>query len=154
MLTSSARCLAAHAVVGVTLLALALGACGDDDDSTATTASTPAAETTATETAEDTTTTQEDTTTGEASDGEAPIDPVTGNQGEFCRGAESPPNIVNVISYGTDCAAVEAAMSEIRGVTKSFRIGDFQCTRESGSKFSGTWECLGEANFFTFDFAD
>ena len=73
---------------------------------------------------------------------------------ERCTAAESPPNIVNVISHGADCGAVADAMAEIRSVSREFRIGDFQCTRVEGTRLSGTWECRGEANYFTFDFGD
>jgi hypothetical protein len=108
------------------LAAAALGACGGDDDETTGTA----------ETSPTTTST-------------------TGAVGtERCTEAESPPNIVNVISHGTDCGAVAEAMAEIRSVSREFRIGDFQCTRVEGARLSGTWECRGEANYFTFEFGD
>ena len=45
-------------------------------------------------------------------------------------------------------------MAEIRSVSTEFRIGDFECARTSGSELSGTWECRGEASYFTFQFAD
>ena len=78
----------------------------------------------------------------------------TGLPEERCREAESPPNIVDVISYGADCGAVADAMAEIGSVSTEFRIGDFQCSRVSGSELSGTWECRGEASYFTFQFGD
>ena len=116
-------------VAALALLAmLALAGCGDDEDTTST------ATTTVTETA---------------------TDPYrTGFPEERCRGAESPPNIVEVISYGADCGAVEDAMAELESVSKSFRIGDFECSRTSGGRLGGTWECLGEASYFTFEFGD
>jgi hypothetical protein len=78
----------------------------------------------------------------------------TGLPQQHCPQAESPPNIVNVISYGASCEAVEDAMSQLQSVSRQFRIGDFECTRSSGTKLSGTWECKGEASYFTFDFGD
>jgi hypothetical protein len=108
--------------------AVAIAACGDEDATTTSPATTTATETTVT-------------------DG-------TGLAEERCTEAESPPNIVNVISHGTDCGAVADAMAEIRSVSRAFRIGDFQCTRVEGTRLSGTWECRGEANYFTFDFGD
>jgi hypothetical protein len=78
----------------------------------------------------------------------------TGLPEQPCPKAESPPNIVNVVSYGASCEAVEDAMSQLQSVSKRFRIGDFECTRSSGTKLSGTWECKGEASYFTFDFGD
>jgi hypothetical protein len=103
----------------------ALGACGDDE--TTGTAETSPATTTTTDIAAGT---------------------------ERCTEAESPPNITNVVSHGTDCGAVADAMAEIRSVSREFRIGDFQCARVEGTRLSGTWECRGEANYFTFEFAD
>jgi hypothetical protein len=116
-------------LTGVLLTALtaaALAACGDDETSTTTPATSTEVSSTAT------------TTAGE----------------ERCTDAESPPNIVNVISHGADCGAVADAMGEIGSVSREFRIGDFQCTRVEGSRLSGTWECRGEANYFTFAFGD
>ena len=106
------------------LAAVAVAACGDDETTTTPATSTESSSTT--------------TTSGE----------------ERCAEAESPPNIVNVISHGADCGAVADAMAEIRSVSREFRIGDFQCARVKGTRLSGTWECRGEANYFTFDFGD
>ena len=78
----------------------------------------------------------------------------TGLPEQPCPKAESPPNIVNVVSYGASCEAVEDAMSQIKSVSRQFRIGDFECTRTSGTRLSGAWECKGEAAYFTFDFGD
>jgi hypothetical protein len=106
------------------LVAAALAACGDDE-TTGTAETSP-------------TTTNTDIAVGT----------------ERCAEAESPPNITNVVSHGTDCGAVADAMAEIRAVSREFRIGDFQCARVAGTRLSGTWECRGEANYFTFEFAD
>jgi hypothetical protein len=124
------------AVATIALVAAgALAGCGDDEGTT-TTSTTTTSTTTATIT-------------------ETAADPHgTGLPEERCREAESPPNIVDVISYGADCGAVEDAMSELRSVSKSFRIGDFECSRTSGTRLGGTWECLGEASYFTFEFGD
>src|SRR4051794_20393313 len=97
------------------------------------------------------TTTTATTSTTESTS--APTDE-TGLPKERCPGAESPPNIVDVISYGAPCSAVEDAMAQLKSVSTSFRIGDFECSRTSGSELSGTWECLGEASYFTFAFGD
>jgi hypothetical protein len=78
----------------------------------------------------------------------------TGLPEQPCPKAESPPNIINVVSYGAACEAVEDAMSQLQSVSKQFRIGDFECTRSSGTRLSGTWECKGEASYFTFEFGD
>ena len=75
-------------------------------------------------------------------------------QPQACPGADSPPNIVEVTSYGADCAAVEDAMAELRSVGREFRLGDFECARTSGTRLGGTWECRGEASYFTFVFGD
>jgi hypothetical protein len=111
---------------------LALAACGDDDESASTTSSTES--------------TADAGATG-ATGGD-------GSQGEPCPGADSPPNITDVTSYGADCAAVEDAMAKIGSISTSFELGDFSCERESGSELAGTWRCDGEAAYFTFDFAD
>ena len=111
--------------ISVVVLAVGLGACGGDDETTATTSSST------------TTSTDE-----------------TGLPEQACPKAESPPNIVNVVSYGASCEAVEDAMSQLQSVSKQFRIGDFECTRSSGTRLSGTWECKGEASYFTFEFGD
>jgi hypothetical protein len=116
----------ASAIALSILAAAALGACGGDDDETAGTAETSP------------TTTNTTIAVGT----------------ERCTEAESPPNIVNVISHGTDCGAVADAMAEIQSVSREFRIGDFQCERVEGTRLSGTWECRGEANYFTFQFGD
>jgi hypothetical protein len=108
------------------LLAVGAGACGGDDETTASSSTT----TTSTSTDE------------------------TGLPEQDCPHAESPPNIVNVVSYGASCEAVEDAMSQLQSVSRQFRIGDFECTRSSGTSLSGTWECKGEASYFTFDFGD
>jgi hypothetical protein len=107
------------------LAALALAACGGDDEGASTSPST--------------------STTS---------DSTGGLPKQRCRAAESPPNIVNVISHGADCGAVEAAMAELTQVRTKFRIGDFECARTSGGRLSGTWECRGEASYFTFEFGD
>jgi hypothetical protein len=114
----------------VAALALAgVSACGDDDDDA------PAAGT-------------ETTTTTTETVGETDFQPVP------CPDADSPPNIVNVTSYGADCGAVEDAMDELRSVGREFRLGDFECARTSGTRLGGTWECRGEAAYFTFEFGD
>jgi hypothetical protein len=112
-------------VIALTVLALGLGACGDDDETTGSTV----------------------TTTSTSTD-------ETGLPEQACPKAESPPNIVNVVSYGASCEAVEDTMSQLQSVSRQFRIGDFECTRSSGTSLSGTWECKGEASYFTFDFGD
>lgn len=114
---------------------LALAACGDDndDESAGTTGGTP--------------TTEEGVTGATGEDGE------TGD-GEPCPDADSPPNITAVTSYGADCAAVEDAMADIGPITESFQLGDFACEQTSGSELAGTWECRGEATYFTFEFGD
>ena len=133
------------AALASALAVLALLGCGEDDDSeraspaaTTTSVSEPAIGATG-ETGGTTTPTIEDD---------------TGLPEERCEGAESPPNIINVISYGTDCGAVEAAMAEIGSVSRTFRIGDFDCSRRSGTALGGVWECRGEASYFTFEFGD
>jgi hypothetical protein len=78
----------------------------------------------------------------------------TGLPKQRCPKAESPPNITQVISHGADCGAVEDAMAKLRSVSREFRIGDFECKRASGARLGGTWECRGEASYFTFEFAD
>ncbi len=142
-------------VLVVALAALAIAACGADEETTGTAGTDPATtstdattstETTTTSTSESTTTTTEPTTTTTTDENGLPL--------ERCKDAESPPNIVNVISHGADCGAVAAAMDEIKSVSSEFRIGDFLCARVSGSELSGVWECRGEASFFTFDFGD
>ena len=135
------RHLIAISAAAVALLGLA--ACGGDDDETSTPA--PATSTPTVDSGPTGSTGPVDTSTTTDS---------TGLPEERCKDAESPPNIVNVVSYGADCGAVEDAMSEIRSVSENFRIGDFECTRISGSELSGTWECRGEATYFTFEFAD
>src|SRR5688500_1665067 len=110
---------------------LALAACGDDNDEDETRAT------------EATTTEGATGTTGEG-----------GAQAEPCPGADSPPNITELTSYGLDCAAVEEAMADIGSVSTEFDLGDFSCSRESGSELSGTWRCDGEAGYFTFLFGD
>lgn len=127
------------------LALVAVSACGDDESTTVTT--------TVTETAADTTTdTDGDTTT------DTPPPDLTTESTDFeprpCPGADSPPNITNVTSYGADCEAVEAAMAKLRTVSKMFRLGDFECFRLSGNRLGGIWECRGEASFFTFEFGD
>ncbi len=112
---------------------LLLAACGDDDD--ATTASTTATESTGTEGA-----------TGATGGGSAESEP--------CPGADSPPNITNVTSYGVDCSAVEDAMSKIGSISTQFELSDFSCERTEGGELAGVWRCDGEAAYFTFDFAD
>jgi hypothetical protein len=124
--------------------ALALAACGDDETTTTVTSTE-----TVSAPASTTASTVPEATTSSTTD-----EHDTGLPEERCRGAESPPNIVEVISYGADCGAVEEAMAEIQSVSRSFRIGDFQCTRTGGSALSGTWECRGEASYFTFEFGD
>jgi hypothetical protein len=122
----------------LTLAAVAVGAlaaCGDEDQTSA-----AGGEPTITTTEESTVSTT--TITG------------TGLPKERCEGAESPPNIVDVISHGADCGAVEAAMADLESVSKEFRIGDFQCARTSGGPLGGSWECRGEASYFTFEFGD
>jgi hypothetical protein len=113
--------------IAIALAALAAGAlvaCGDDETSTTTSQSTS-------------------TSTDQ-----------TGLPEQSCPKAESPPNIVNVVSYGASCEAVEDAMSELKSVSTEFRIGDFECSRTSGTRLGGTWECKGEASYFTFEFGD
>jgi hypothetical protein len=120
----------------ITCMALSLavaGGCGDEDK--------PETTTTA-----DATTPTTTTSTTTAAD--------TDFQPEPCPGADSPPNIVDVTSYGTDCGAVEDAMAELRGVSREFRIGDFECSRTEGMALSGKWKCRGEASYFTFTFGD
>jgi len=75
-------------------------------------------------------------------------------QAQPCPGADSPPNITEVTSYGTSCEAVEAALGEVGEISEEFVIGDFDCGRIEGDQLAGTWECRGEANYFTFKFAD
>jgi hypothetical protein len=111
--------------IALAIVAVGIGACGGDDETSATT------------------TTSSSTSTDE-----------TGLPEQPCPKAESPPNIVNVVSYGASCEGVEDAMSQLQSVSRQFRIGDFECTRTSGTKLSGTWECKGEASYFTFDFGD
>ena len=113
---------------------LALAACGDDDDESASTTSSTT-----------------ETTADEGATGATGTD---GSQGEPCPGADSPPNITDVTSYGADCAAVEDAMAKIGSIATSFELGDFSCERESGNELAGTWRCDGEASYFTFEFAD
>jgi hypothetical protein len=117
-----------------TALTLGLAACGDDDDSSE--EATPAATTT-------------DTTTPASGTSDAADFPA-----EPCPGADSPPNIVNVTSYGTDCGAVEDAMAKLGSAEEEFRLGDFECAQLEGSSLGGTWECRGEASYFTFEFGD
>ncbi len=93
------------------LAAVAIAACGDEEETTTSPATTTATETTVTDGA--------------------------GLAEERCTEAESPPNIVNVISHGADCGAVADAMAEIRSVSREFRIGDFQCTRVEGTPALG-----------------
>ena len=88
----------------------------------------------------------EGTTTPDSTAADAPA--------EACPGADSPPNITNVTAYGTSCEAVEDAMAEIGSVSEEFVLGDFDCGRIKGNELAGTWECRGEANYFTFEFAD
>ena len=128
------------------LIALAALGCGEDDEPESTSTTAPAATTADGPTGAggiETPTTSTTTTTEN-----------TGLPEERCDGAESPPNITEVLSYGADCGAVEDAMAEIQSVSTNFRIGDFECSRISGSELSGTWECRGEATYFTFEFAD
>jgi hypothetical protein len=120
-------------IIALAILALAVGACGDDDETGAS--------------ATDSTGTSTDTGTTTSTD-------ETGLPQQRCQQAESPPNIVNVVSYGASCEGVEDAMSQLQSVSRQFRIGDFECTRTSGTRLSGTWECKGEAAYFTFDFGD
>ena len=119
------------------LASIALAACGDDDGST----------TTVTETITVISGATGDvgpiTTTGET---DFPAEP--------CPDADSPPNITEVTSYGTDCEAVADAMAQIGPVSEEFKLGDFDCARTEGSELAGTWECKGEASYFTFKFAD
>jgi hypothetical protein len=120
------------------ILALAVlffAACGDDDD-----------ETTSSSTSTTTTSTEGAGATGATGSGDA--------EPEECADAASPPNITQVTSYGVDCAAVEDAMKQIGPVSAGFKLGDFDCKRESGSALSGTWRCNGEAGYFTFAFGD
>jgi hypothetical protein len=121
------RALATAAVAAALVLGALVG-CGDDEDD---------------EGGGETTTT---TVTQTGAD--------TDFQPQPCPGADSPPNIVDVTSYGADCAAVEDAMAELRSVGREFRIGDFDCARTSGTRLGGTWECRGEASYFTFVFGD
>jgi hypothetical protein len=118
------RTVKATIAIAALVVALGLAACGGDDETTATT-----------------------TTTSTSTD-------KTGLPEQACPKAESPPNIVNVVSFGASCEAVEDAMSQLQSVSKQFRIGDFECTRTSGTRLSGTWECKGEASYFTFEFGD
>ena len=113
---------------------LVLAACGDDndDESEGTAGST-------------------ETTTSEGATGATGTDGATA---EPCPGADSPPNITNVNSYGIDCAAVEDAMAGIGSVSAKFKLGDFSCAIESGEELSGVWRCSGEAGYFTFAFGD
>ena len=136
------------------LIALGAAGCGDDEstDSGEDTSTTSTSTTDSSTTSEPTTSTSTESSTTSTESTTNPDD--TGLPKERCKGAESPPNIVNVISYGTDCGAVEAAMAEIQSVSKNFRIGDFECSRRSGGPFGGVWECKGEASYFIFDFAD
>jgi hypothetical protein len=86
------------------------------------------------------------TTTADPTPADAPA--------ERCPDADSPPNITNVTAYGTSCEAVEDAMARIGAVSEEFVLGDFDCGRIKGDELAGTWECRGEANYFTFEFAD
>ena len=45
-------------------------------------------------------------------------------------------------------------MAKIGSISTEFKLGDFDCTRESGSEFAGIWRCDGAGGYFTFDFAD
>jgi hypothetical protein len=123
------------------LAALALAACGDDDEEG------------------DGTTTATETTTTEAGAG-ASGEEGSGSTGpsdfqpRLCPGAELPPNITKVISYGATCDAVEDAMAQLGPVSKRFDLGDYSCERTSGSALAGTWTCKGEATYFIFEFAD
>lgn len=148
------------AVTCIALLGLGAGACGEDDEpgspgTTGETSTLQSSTTTSTTTdstvPESTSTTSTGSTTGATS---TTTEDDTGLPKQRCPGAERPPNITNVISYGTDCGAVEAAMAEIESVSTSFRIGDFRCSLRSGNELSGVWECLGEASYFTFVFGD
>ena len=114
-------------------LLLGLAACGDDDDSAAEPTSTAA-------------TTASTTASGTSDSTDFPAEP--------CPGADSPPNIVNVTSYGADCGAVEDAMAELESVKEEFHVGDFDCAQIEGTSLGGTWECRGEATYFTFEFGD
>jgi len=130
--------------------------CGSDEESgeagEGTTSVSESTTTAATSTTEATTSTTQATSTTEMTT--SSVEDTTGLPMERCQGAESPPNIVAVISYGADCGAVEAAMAELKSVSKEFRIGDFDCARISGAALGGTWECRGEASYFTFEFGD
>ena len=120
------------------LASIALAACGDDDGST-------------------TTVTETITVISGATGDVGPITTTTGDTdfpAEPCPDADSPPNITEVTSYGTDCEAVEDAMAQIGPVSEEFKLGDFDCARTEGSELAGTWECKGEASYFTFKFAD
>ena len=136
-------------ITSAAALLIALGAfgCGDEDEPESRSTTAPAA-TTANEGATGSTGIETPTTSTTST-----IEN-TGLPEERCDAAESPPNITEVLSYGADCGAVEDAMAEIQSVSESFRIGDFECTRISGGELSGTWECRGEATYFTFQFAD
>lgn len=114
--------------------ALTSAACGGDEgDTTSTTTAT-------------TTATVDTGATGATGEGDAKPEP--------CPDAGAEPNLGPVTSYGVDCAAVEDAMKEIGAVSAEFRLGDFDCERESGTELSGLWRCNGEAGYFTFAFGD
>ncbi len=146
-----------------TAAVLLFAGCGADDedhvgsDDASTSTAVQSTSTTESTTPESTTTTESTitaSTTVESTTDSGGISDTTGLPKERCRGAERPPNIVDVIAYGADCAAVEATMAELQSVSREFRIGDFDCARVSGIAISGIWECRGEASYFTFTFGD
>ena len=147
-----------RSAIALVAAALVIGGCGSDDEdqpggeSESSTTTSQATTTESTTSTTEPTSTVETTTTTEATT--TSTEDTTGLPKQRCRGAESPPNIVDVISYGADCGAVEAAMAELQSVAREFRIGDFECARVSGVALSGVWECRGEASYFTFVFGD
>jgi hypothetical protein len=124
------------AIACLILLTTALAGCGDDN-----TAAPP-------------TVTVTETITPPAAEGATGEEGETDFAAEPCPGADSPPNIAEVTSYGADCGAVEDAMSKVGSISREFTLGDFECSRVEGSSLAGTWECRGEASHFTFEFAD
>jgi len=127
------------AALALALTSIALVACGDDENTTTVT---------------ETITVISGATGDVGPTGPTPTTGDTDFPAEPCPDADSPPNITEVTSYGTDCAAVEDAIAKIGPVTEEFRLGDFDCARTEGSELAGTWECKGEASYFTFKFAD
>ena len=143
-------------LLGSALAAAALLAgCGSDSETiTVTETQTVAASTDTTSATGDSTSTEPSAETTSTAEAATTTTETTSADETSCPGAESPPNITNVVPVGVDCATVEAAMSQIGSISKTFSLGDFQCQRTSGFRLSGIWTCVGVDGSFTFDFGD